>query len=219
MVITFLGYDIAGNNNFIALGSRQKADSAEAAASALNSAFSAVSSSSNALTAAAAAAPIKQTSSMNALPVSNSAGLEQMPPKNGTKLQNQNSSSTSNMNHAASASNNSLGELKCCMKYFVFVYLPVYLLKDPKTVKEEIVKLLEKEESSDKLVKLIKSVIVNLKTPAGSNPFNKQQQNQQQVTQQQPDLNYLMALSYVAIKKPHLFIKQPALVDVDLFDW
>lgn len=39
--------------------------------------------------------------------------------------------------------------------------------------------------------------------------------NKQQTVQQQPDLNYLMALSYVAIKKPQIFLKNPSLVDVN----
>ena len=39
--------------------------------------------------------------------------------------------------------------------------------------------------------------------------------NKQQTAQQQPDLNYLMALSYVAIKKPQILLKNPSLVDVN----
>jgi len=75
-----------------------------------------------------------------------------------------------------------------------------------------------KEETTEKVIKLIKLIIMNLKSPIIPNNtqvgLKTQQQQQQQPSQQQPDLNYLMALSYVAISKPQLFLKNPSLVDV-----
>ncbi len=97
------------------------------------------------------------------------------------------------------------------------------LLLDPKTVKDEVIKVL-KEETTEKVIKLIKLIILNLKSPispanASANAKNQQtQQSAQQQQQQQPDLNYLMALSYVAISKPQLFLKNPTLVDVCAFN-
>ena len=88
--------------------------------------------------------------------------------------------------------------------------------KDPICVKDEVIKS-SKEETNEKVV-LIKLIIVNIKSSnqasnGSSLPTNKNQPNQQQ-PQQQPDLNYLMALSYVAISKPQLFSKNPILVEV-----
>ena len=89
---------------------------------------------------------------------------------------------------------------------------------DPKTVKDEIIKALDKEDAPEKVIKLIKLIIVNLKSPnlASSNGTGMSKQQLQQQQQQQPDLNYLMALSYVAIKRPQIFIKNSALVDVSI---
>jgi hypothetical protein len=88
---------------------------------------------------------------------------------------------------------------------------------DPKTIKEEIIKALEKEDSPEKVVKLIKLIIINLKTPNASSNGNSSVVNkQQQQQQQQPDLNFLMALSYVALKKPQVFLKNSGLVDVNI---
>lgn len=124
---------------------------------------------------------------------SNSNTVIQEPPlnKNGSKISN--SSSNNNISNAPNSTS--------------------YL--DPKTIKEEIIKALEKEESPEKAIKIIKLIVVNLKSPNMTNNgsgLSKQHHNQQQ-SSQQPDLNYLMALSYVAIKKPQLLLKNSALVD------
>ena len=94
--------------------------------------------------------------------------------------------------------------------------------KDPKTIKEEIAKALEKDESDEKLIKLVRSIIISLKnsliqSSSSTNPLIKQQQNQQPAQQQtitNENLNYIIALSYVAQNRPHLFLKQSILLDV-----
>ena len=58
---------------------------------------------------------------------------------------------------------------------------------------------------------------MNLKHPNQTmNPAVKQQSITPQQPQQ-PDLNFLLALSLVSVKKPELFLKQPTLVDVNIF--
>ena len=97
------------------------------------------------------------------------------------------------------------------------------ILIDPKTIKEELAKALEKDESDEKLAKLVRSIIVNLKnsliaSAGGANSLAKQQQNQQPAQQgslTNENVNYLISLTYVAQHRPHLFVKQQsALLDV-----
>jgi hypothetical protein len=95
------------------------------------------------------------------------------------------------------------------------IKLSLLRIIDPKTIREEITKALEKEDSNEKLSKQVRALITNLKssTQQSVSLVSKQQQHQHQ-QQHQPDLNYLMALSLVAMKKPQLFLKQPSLVEV-----
>lgn len=103
---------------------------------------------------------------------------------------------------------------------------------DPKTIKDEVTKLVAKEKEKDgdettneKLAKITKSLIMNIKAtmfnsvnPAIlANTVNKQQQKTPAVvaSQQQQDqdsvnvhLNYVMSLSYIALKRPQLFISE-----------
>jgi hypothetical protein len=82
------------------------------------------------------------------------------------------------------------------------------------TIKDEIVKVLDKDDN-DKLIKLVYSMINSLKISQqpnlAKNILNQQQQQQQQ--QQTPDLNYLMAISYISIRKPNFFLKHPNIID------
>lgn len=68
---------------------------------------------------------------------------------------------------------------------------------------------------------MVKSIILNLKNPNQQPTLNnnkqslaQSQQQQQQQQSQQPDLNFLLALSLVCMKRSDLFLKQPTLVDV-----
>jgi hypothetical protein len=94
---------------------------------------------------------------------------------------------------------------------------------DPKSVKEELMKLLDKEDSTEKLFKLVKSLILNLSAainassnlPAMSPLASKQQQHQQQQNQnQQNEINCVILLGIVISKRPQLFIKQASLTEV-----
>ncbi|RNA14307.1 integrator complex subunit 1 [Brachionus plicatilis] len=79
---------------------------------------------------------------------------------------------------------------------------------DAKNVKEEVVRLLEKDDTTDKLIKFIESLVNNLKHPNISfSAANLKQYSQQS------DLNFLMALSYIALKRPQFFLKNLNLVD------
>jgi integrator complex subunit 1 len=71
------------------------------------------------------------------------------------------------------------------------------------------------EKDDEKLTKLIRSIIFNLKNTTTQPLTTGNLQNKQQVQNQpqQPDLNYLMALNYAALKRPHLFTKQTSLVE------
>lgn len=89
----------------------------------------------------------------------------------------------------------------------------VNVFKDPRTVKEEITKTLEKEDSNEKLTKIIKSLVVNLKTNSNTTTTTSSN-NTVNKSQQQPDLNFLLALGYVSIQRPQLFLKQPNLIEV-----
>ncbi len=90
-------------------------------------------------------------------------------------------------------------------------------------------KLLDKEDSTEKLVKLVKSLILNLSTainassnlPAPSPLASKQQQQlqQQQNLNQQNEINCLILLGIVISKRPQLFIKQPSLTEVNIRIW
>jgi hypothetical protein len=106
---------------------------------------------------------------------------------------------------------------------------------DPKTIKDEVTKLVEKEKEKDgeettneKLAKITKSLIMNIKAtmfnsvnPAIlANTVNKQQQKTPSVvaSQQQQEsvsqdsvnihLNYVVSLCYIALKRPQLFISE-----------
>ncbi len=90
---------------------------------------------------------------------------------------------------------------------------------DPSTVKDEIHKALEKDDSSTDKLKLLRSVIQSLKTfgncpqlPHASTLASSGSTNKPSTAQ--PDLNFLMALSYAAVKSPELFTKQPSLIEV-----
>jgi hypothetical protein len=97
-------------------------------------------------------------------------------------------------------------------------------LKDPRQTKEELTRLLEKEDSTEKLVKLVKSLILSLNasinasssTPGASPLGSKQQQllQQQQNQNQQNEINCVILLGMVVSKRPQLFIKQPSLTEV-----
>lgn len=75
---------------------------------------------------------------------------------------------------------------------------------DAKNIKEEVIKLLEKDEYNEKLIQFIKSLVNSLKN---SNVTSLKQ------ISQQSDLNILMALSYIALKRPQFFLKNLNLVE------
>lgn len=105
---------------------------------------------------------------------------------------------------------------------------------DPKTIKDEVTKLIEKEKEKDgdettneKLAKITKSLIMNIKATMFNsvnpgilaNTVNKQQQktpavvtaNQQESVSQDNvniHLNYVVSLCYIALKRPQLFISE-----------
>lgn len=79
---------------------------------------------------------------------------------------------------------------------------------DSKNVKDEVVKLLEKDETNEKLIKFIESLVSNLK----NSNINQSGSNLKQHSQQN-DLNFLMALSYIALKRPDVFLKNLNLVE------
>ena len=146
-------------------------------------------------------------------------------------------SSSSNLASAAAATTNTnnlglrLTPVTQLKNFRIELAVEIFLLSvDPKTIKDEIVKLLEKDDATttEKLTKIVRALIFNLKptstvpvTPPGM-PIKQQQQlllaqQQQQVQQQQqPDLNFLMALSFLALKRPQLFLKQPMIVEVTI---
>lgn len=79
--------------------------------------------------------------------------------------------------------------------------------------------MLEKERSDDetneKLVKTVKALVMNIKASAMGTSTNVVLANNVNKLNQTPnDLNYLIALSYIALKRPQLFLNQMSLVEV-----
>ena len=98
---------------------------------------------------------------------------------------------------------------------------------DPKTIREEIANAIEREETDEKLTKILRSIIISLKNSlnqlsSSSSAIVKQQQNQQpppplnqpQAIITNENLNYVFAIGYAVKLRPHLFIKQPAFLEV-----
>lgn len=113
----------------------------------------------------------------------------------------------------------------------------MFIRKDPKTIRDEVKKLVDKEkddESNEKLTKIIKSLIFNIRaTMAGSpgsltvliNSVNKQQPVQKASEMSASDLhiavhnylNFLVSLSYIGLKRAQLFLNE-SLIEVNTND-
>lgn len=104
----------------------------------------------------------------------------------------------------------------------------MFVHQDPKTIKDDVKKLLEKEkddETNEKLIKIAKSLIMNIRATmvnSTTNPailtssMNKQQSLQKPSDPQSNDLhtavhnylNYVVSLSYIALKRSQLFMAE-----------
>ncbi len=74
---------------------------------------------------------------------------------------------------------------------------------------------LERNESTEILAKLVRSLITQIKSPVTQNTAPaKPLIHAASSAQQQPDLNYLIAISLVAMKRPQIFREHTSLVDV-----
>lgn len=199
--MVFEGFDPPGSS-YIALGKKDTPQPTAIATTALTSTTIGSSSSNNSPISSSNASAVKQTSSSSNLVVDS---ISKTP-----KLNQSNSSG-----QIATSANLSLGGTNNGSSGG---------LLDPLTVKEEAMKLLEKDDTNDKLAKLVKSIVLSMGSSITSSlnlmasmtgQSSRQQTIQQQLSQnQQNEMCYLVALGIIAQLRPSLFIKQSSLTEV-----